>query len=172
MTVQSVAMQLEIWDRFVEVVRERISCEEARELESIVSRIPVLASRATRRLGSYSAKGSHPICIRLQFSQESDLLTETFFHELAHACHHLTSSRRDRVRLGHGPEWRSWAKAFGISVSARGKSDALGEIYRSRLKVVAVCRKCGVTFRRQRRLDSGKKYVHPGCGGEVVPTHG
>jgi len=170
-TVRSFAKKHDLWTRIEKGVTTSLPTCDAVKLLDRLAPIPVRESRATRRLGSYSARGAQPFCIRLQFSQEAHLLPETFLHELAHACHHLTTPVSSTLRLGHGDEWRRWANVFGVSIKSCAKSESLSALYLSRIKIVAVCRRCGATIRRQRRLDRRRTYIHPHCGGEIVPFY-
>ncbi|WP_291315577.1 SprT-like domain-containing protein [Desulfuromonas sp.] len=143
---------------------------EAAVLLERLAGIPVRRSRATRTLGAYVSRGAEAVCIRLQFTQEPDILLNTFLHELAHACDHLADPAGRRHRRPHGPRWRAWATALGVDFSCRGRSEALAALHRKRLKVVAVCRRCGTEIRRTRRLPRGRSYLHPACGGQLLPV--
>ncbi len=174
MTLKSVACALGIWTRlerdvFMQFVQYDFSTQKSVELLDALAAIPIQASRATTRLGSYVAHGRRPLCIRLQFAQSETELRETLLHEVAHACDHLTQSvlRRmcRRKRFAHGPSWRAWAVALGVEPSCRGASDAVRALHQSRIKVVAMCTRCGEEIRRVRRLPRGARYLHLRCGG-------
>jgi hypothetical protein len=169
-TVRSVAMQLGVWETFVQGVASRMRGARAAELVGLLSELPVKASRASGLLGSYAHRGARPLCIRLQPLLEEPLRQTTLLHELAHACEHLQAPDPRRHRCGHGPAWRDWAETFGIAPSRSGQSPALAELRRLRLKPVAVCVRCGVVFHRLRRLPRRRNWVHPECGnGRIVP---
>lgn len=166
MTVKTFAMEIGVWN----LVSVRIAAHGGGRAPLLLERLaalPVRTSRATRRLGSYVSRGGEPVCIRLQFAQEPDNLTQTFLHELAHACDHLCHQPGRQYRRAHGANWQAWAKAFGISAETCGSSDALKQLHRQRLKLVAICQSCGAEFHRLRRLNRRRHYVHNGCGGRL-----
>ena len=132
-----------------------------------ISSLPIKKSHAVRRLGSYVARRGEPVEIRLQFALEEHLLIETFLHELAHCLDHLTNQAGQPYRRAHGKGWQEWAVALGIVPSRCGVSAALNEIHEKRLKVVAVCKKCGFELKRLKRLARNRKYIHPECGGRL-----
>jgi len=171
-TVRFVAEELGAWDRFLAGVRVRLEKGAAEALIHRVASLPVKPSRATGSLGAYVFRGREPICVRLQFRQETELLKETILHELAHACDHLTRHPGEPYRRAHGKPWRTWAQALGIDPSRTAHSQVLHELRESRLKVVAVCQKCGFEFRRLRYLNKKQRkrqWVHPACGnGQVL----
>lgn len=167
MTVKSLAQKLEVWERIQAAVERQVSPRAGRKLLPRLEGIPVRRSRALRRLGSYVSCSGSPVCIRLQFAQEEELLVETFLHEVAHACDHLSRKRWRIYRQAHGPSWRAWALALGIEPQVRGRSEELERLYRERLKVVAVCSRCGYELRRLRRLNRQHSYVHKKCGGAL-----
>jgi predicted SprT family Zn-dependent metalloprotease len=169
MTVKQYADELDLWQRIELAVEGMISPPRIPSalLEKIAS-IPVQKSRATRRLGAYVSRGGDPVCIRLQFAQEPDNLKQTFLHEVAHACDHLSRKGWHRsYRRAHGLSWKSWAKALGISPQSCGESEAVRDLHQQRLKLVAVCQKCGAEFHRVRRLNRNGTYTHQQCGGRL-----
>lgn len=169
-TVQELSLQLGVWNVFSAGVAVRLGPEQAVPLIGRIGCLPVRASRATGLLGSYAHRGGEPCCIRLQMSQEPELLRTTLLHELAHACEHLAAPQPRRHRCGHGPAWREWAVAFGIVPRHSGQSAALRALRQERLKPVAVCERCGRVFYRLRRLSPRRTWLHPECGsGRVVP---
>jgi len=143
-----------------------LQCFEFSLLDKISS-LPIKKSHAVRRLGSYVARRGEPVEIRLQFALEEHLLIETFLHELAHCLDHLTNQTGQPYRRAHGKGWQEWAVALGIVPSRCGKSAALNEIHEKRLKIVAVCKKCGFELKRLKRLARNRKYIHPECGGRL-----
>jgi hypothetical protein len=166
-----VAMELEVWETFVQGVNDQVGSRRAAEILRVLAPLPVKASRATGLLGSYAHRGGQPLCIRLQPVQERPLLRTTLLHELAHACEHLQAPDPRRHRCSHGQDWCTWARAFGIEPSCSGRSSALSSLRRERLKPVAVCERCGCVFHRLRRLPARRAWVHPECGnGRVVPV--
>ncbi len=169
MTVRALAESLGIWESITRGVSAHVGDPaRTRSLLDRVSRLSVQRSRSTRAFGMYVTRQGSPEAIRLQFAQEPDELLETFRHELAHAFDHV-SGDRDRSGGGpHGPTWRAWAVALGARPERRGRSAALAALRLSRLKVVAVCERCGFRLRRVRRLDRGRTYLHRGCGGLFV----
>jgi len=152
----------------VEIASVRQNADPA--ILSLVFGLPLRKSRAVRRLGSYVARSGVPIEIRLQFSQEEELLIETFLHELAHCLDHLSNQAGQPYRKAHGPGWRNWAVALGIEPSRCGESRVLRDLVESRLKVVAVCIDCGYELRRLRKLPRRRRYIHPQCGGRLKPV--
>ncbi len=143
------------------------ACGRGQELVDTIAHLPVKKSHAVKRFGSYIARGGEPVAIRLQFALEEAELVETFLHELAHCLDHLANQGGRPYRRAHGEGWRRWARALGISPERCGRSDALRQLHERRLKLVAVCRKCGCEVRRLRRLAGGRTYVHVGCGGRL-----
>ena len=109
------------------------------------------------------------MAIRLQFAQEDGMLVETFLHELAHCLDHLTNQSGRPYRRAHGTGWRRWAEALQIAPERCGESEALQKLHASRLKVVAVCKRCGFELRRVRRLPRRRRYSHVECGGVFRP---
>jgi hypothetical protein len=170
-TVRLLAVELGVWETFAAAVAGRLDRAEAALLVERLAGLPVKSSRATGLLGSYAHRGAEPLCIRLQLSQEPELLRATLLHELAHACEHLTSPRPSHYRCAHGTAWCMWALAFGIEPQRRGQSAALHTLRQARLKPVAVCERCGCVFHRLRHLPVRRNWVHPECGnGRVVPV--
>jgi len=164
MTVETLALDLGLW---VEICRRITTHAEQKgfELVEILSRLPVKRSRATRTLGTYLSRGGVPICIRLQFAQESDNLKQTLLHEIAHVCDHLSRQGGQCYRQAHGPGWQLWAQALGILPERLGSSEVLRRLHQQRLKPVAVCQRCGTVLQRVRRLNRRLRYVHTNCGG-------
>jgi hypothetical protein len=140
-------------------------CGYDRHLLQKIAHLPVQRSHAVRRLGSYVARGGEPVAIRLQFAQEDALLVETFLHELAHCLDHQTNQSGKTYRRAHGAGWQRWAAALQIAPERCGESEALKQLHASRLKVVAVCKRCGFELKRLRRLPRRRRYSHNGCGG-------
>ena len=141
------------------------SCGYDNGLLQQVAELPVRRSHAVRRLGSYVTRGGVPVAIRLQFAQEEEVLIETFLHELAHCLDHLTNQNGKPYRRAHGEGWRRWATALQIAPERCGESEAMQQLHASRLKVVAVCKRCGYKLKRLRRLPHRRRYTHVGCGG-------
>ena len=169
MTVEQLAVELGVWERFVAGVAGQLDPGPARLLFERLAVLPVRSSRAVGLLGCYVHRGGEPLGIRLQPRQESSQLAMTLLHELAHACDHLASGNPHRHRCTHGAGWQRWARAFGIEPARVGHSPALAELRRERLKPVAVCERCGCVFHRLRRLPRRRQWVHPECGnGRVV----
>ena len=163
-TVKELAIELEVWQRIVVVIQKM---GHNWKLLEQVGEIPVRKSSSTRRLGVYVSIGSKPVCIRLQLAQEPDILPETFLHEVAHACDHLT--RRFKLkgwRGNHGVPWKNWAAELGISTARCGESSLLNQLHQQRLKLVAKCLKCGDEIHRVRRLNRNRNYIHK-CGGKI-----
>lgn len=168
-TVRGLCEELGLWTKLERDVRT-FSPRKAAAVLEVVAAIPIRASRATTRLGTYVAQGRRPVCIRLQFVQTSDELRATLLHEVAHACDHLTRGalRRWRSpRCDHGPSWRAWACALGVEPSYRGASENVRALYQRRAKIVAACTRCGEEIRRLRRLPRGVQYLHLRCGGAL-----
>lgn len=166
--VQELAGRLEVWPRVRAAVHRFTTGREAEKMLAALSGLPVRRSHATRILGSYVYRGDEPLCIRLQFAQEPELLKETFLHELAHACDHLTQDAAVPYQQKHGPRWKRWAIALGTDGEARGTSKNLSRLYRSRLKPVGVCRRCGTVIQRVRKLNQRQTYRHRDCGGRIT----
>jgi predicted SprT family Zn-dependent metalloprotease len=170
MTALSLAEEFGLWPLIRAVILARLSPYEAAALITHLHRLPVKRSHAVQRLGCYVARGGAPVSIRLQFAQEEEQLRQTFLHELAHACDHLTLQNGRPYRQAHGPGWREWMAAFGLPAERVGQSEALALLRDRRLKVVAVCRTCGIEIKRLRRFDKRKRYLHSECGGRLVPV--
>ena len=168
-TVRSLADQLNVWAQINGAACQILGVKEGAILLDGIAHLPVRRSRATRTLGSYASRAGKAWCIRLQFALEPDLLKETFLHELAHACDHLTNQPDQNYRRAHGTGWKGWAAALGIEGRVRGQSEILSRLYRQKLKPVAVCRRCGAEFHRVRRLNRRRKYIHQVCGGQLDP---
>ncbi|MCW8859860.1 MAG: SprT-like domain-containing protein [Deltaproteobacteria bacterium] len=167
MTVKQFADKFGLWQCVEKAVNENSDSSVASFLQKI-ARIPVRHSRATRSLGVYVSKAHEPICIRLQFAQEPETLKQTFLHEVAHACDHLSRKRpQNSYRRAHGPAWKKWAKALGIAPRSTGESEAVRNLHQQRLKLIAVCQTCGAEFHRARRLSRNRTYVHNQCGGQL-----
>ena len=168
MTVKQHADELGLWQHIELAVEGMISPRPTLALLEKVANIPIQKSRATRRLGAYVSRAGEPICIRLQFAQEPYNLKQTLLHEVAHACDHLSrKGRHPSYRRAHGPSWKSWAKALGISPQSCGESEAVSALHKKRLKLVAICQKCGTEFHRVRRLNRNGSYTHQQCGGRI-----
>lgn len=136
-------------------------------LPDSVAELPVQKTRAVTRFGSYVVRNARPVAIRLQFALPEDELIETFLHELAHCLDHLTNQKGRSYRQAHGDGWKKWAAAFGIAPASCGKSATLHRLREQRLKVVAICQKCGFEVRRLRRFPRRRKYLHIECGGKL-----
>jgi hypothetical protein len=139
----------------IEAAQAECGCAQV-VLEKIYN-LPVRKSHAVRRLGSYVARGGEPIEIRLQFVLEETKLVETFLHELAHCLDHQTNQNGKPYRRAHGSGWQRWASALGIAPEQ--------QLHAQRLKVVAICKKCGFELQRLKRLPRNRKYSHTDCGG-------
>ncbi len=169
-SVKTLALELDVWETFVQGVAEHLESGPAHALIERLGDLPVRASRAAGLLGCYAHRAGEPLCIRVQLRQERAILRITLLHELAHACEHLLAADPRGHRCGHGPAWREWALRFGIPPDRQGRSPALDELRRERLKPVAVCQRCGYVFHRLRRLSRRRGWLHPECGnGRVVP---
>lgn len=168
MTVKQIAEEFQLWRQIEVAVNEMLPQRSVVHFLEKIAPIPIIRSSATRRLGAYVSKGREAVCIRLQFAQEADSLRQTFLHEVAHACDHLSHTKGGIYRQAHGNSWKNWARALGVSTAASGESAALRKLYQQRLKLVGVCQVCGTEFRRVRRLDKKKKYTHNQCGGEIL----
>ncbi|MDT8420672.1 MAG: hypothetical protein RQ754_09585 [Desulfuromonadales bacterium] len=167
-SVSSLARKLGVWTLVRQVV-EQSSGNSAGALLETVAALPVRRSSAVRSLGSYVSRAGQPVCIRLQFAVEPETLRETFLHELAHLCDHLTNQPGKRYRKAHGSGWISWARRLGLDGRVRGRSEVLSELCQQRLKTVAVCRTCGAELRRLRRPSRRYQYLHRHCGGVFEP---
>ena len=172
MTVKQIANKYQLWQQIEKAVNGILAEEAAPALLEKIGQIPIQKSWATRRLGAYVSLGKEPICIRLQFAQEPDNLKQTFLHEVAHACDHLSrKSGRQSYRRAHGSSWKTWAKELGIPPRSCGESEAVKKLHQQRLKLVAICQKCGAEFHRVRRLNRNRTYTHHRCGGKIQPTN-
>lgn len=165
MNVRGLADELSLWQQVVAGVMSQCAAAVGEQLLDHLAVIPVLPSRASRRLGCYAFRGAEPVCIRLQFAQEPDNLRQTFLHEIAHACDHLNQQGERRRRVGHGSSWRQWAFALGIDRATTGRSAAVATLHQQRQKLVAICLVCGAQIYRVRRLNRNNRYLHPPCGG-------
>jgi len=168
MTVATLAKELGVWN----IIRTniiKVSADGADPLLELLARLPIRRSRAVRSLGSYVSRDGMPVCIRLQFAQESETLKQTLLHEIAHACDHLSAQPGQRYRQAHGPNWQLWARALGTSTERCGSSEVLRNLHQQRLKTVAVCQRCGAELQRVRRLNRRRSYLHVNCGGQLRP---
>lgn len=172
MTVKQIADEFSLWQQ-IEVAASTILTQgSVPALLEKIATIPIHKSHATRRLGVYVSMGREPICIRLQFAQEADNLKQTFLHEVAHACDHLSrKAGLQPYRRAHGASWQTWAKELGISPQCCGESPAVRQLHQQRLKLVAICQKCGAEFHRVRCLNRNRTYTHHQCGGKIEPTN-
>ncbi|SEA00123.1 SprT-like family protein [Desulfuromusa kysingii] len=168
MTVKQYADALNLWQQIELAVEGMLlNASKAGFLEKIAT-IPIKKSHATRRLGAYVSRGGEPVCIRLQFAQEPENLKQTFLHEVAHACDYLSRKAGSQpYQRAHGPSWKLWTNALGISAKSSGESEAVKDLHQQRLKLVAVCQKCGTEFHRVRRLNRNRRYTHQQCGGRL-----
>lgn len=170
MIVKQLADQLNLWQHIERGVAGMLTGRSASTFLAEIANIPIQKSRATRRLGVYVSMRGKPVCIRLQFAQEPDNLRQTFLHEVAHACDHLSrNGLRKSYRQAHGESWKMWAQALGVSTATSGESEAVRQLHQQRLKLVGICQKCGVEFHRVRRLNRNRSYTHNQCGGEIQP---
>lgn len=168
-SLQELAQRYALWPRIETAVTQQ-QVEQPVSFLQQVGRVPVQASRATRRLGCYVSIAGEPRCIRLQFSQESTALHQTLLHEVAHLCDHLENFNGQIYRGAHRRGWQSWALALGISTERCGTSVVVEQLYRQRLKPVAVCQGCGFVLYRQRRLARNRTYCHRECGHRLIPV--
>ena len=168
MTVKQLAEELHLWSQIEATVENVLTDDSVAVFLEKIAQIPIQKSWATRRLGAYVSMGKDPICIRLQFAQEPDNLKQTFLHEVAHACDHLSQKTgRQPYRRAHGPTWKVWVKELGIPPRYCGESEAVKKLHQQRLKLVAICQKCGAEFHRVRRLNRNRTYTHNCCGGKI-----
>ncbi len=167
MTVKQFALRDALWPQLATAIEGFLPGAAAGKLLLRIAEVPIQSSRATRSLGAYVSRAGLPVCIRLQFAQEADNLRETFLHELAHLCDHLSNQPGKRYRRAHGPDWQQWAALLGIEAKRCGRSVALEKLYQQRLKPVAICQRCGAEFQRTRRLSQRRKYFHRSCGGRL-----
>lgn len=168
MTLYHFATRYAVWERIAQAAVSLV--DEADLLLKQIGDIPVLASAATRTLGSYHSRGAQPRCIRIQLAQEPDNLIHTLLHEVAHLCDHLVTFQGRAYRGGHGSGWRRWALALNISPSRHGHSPAVAALHQQRLKIVAVCERCSEPIYRVRRLPRRQRYRHKQCGGLLRPV--
>ena len=168
MTAKQLAVELDLWQEIEKAVAGILPKRSVADFLDKISQIPIQKSSATRRLGAYVSTAGEPVCIRLQFAQEPENLRQTFLHEVAHACDHLNRKRaRQPYHRAHSDSWKNWAKALGISTECRGESEAVRALHQKRMKLVAVCQKCGMEFHRVRRLSRNRTYLHNQCGGKL-----
>ncbi len=168
MTVKHMADQFGLWPKIEAAAAVMLLKKGRAGFLADIAAIPVHKSRATRRLGVYVSRGRKAVCIRLQFAQEAESLCQTFLHEVAHACDHLSRRGwREEYRQAHGDSWKRWAQALGVSTATSGESAAVQKLHLQRLKLVGVCQKCGAEVHRVRRLNRNRIYTHNGCGGEI-----
>ena len=168
MTVKQIATEFNLWQTIESAVGELIPRRAVAGFLAEIALIPIQKSRATRRLGVYVSMGRKPVCIRLQFAQEPDNLRQTFLHEVAHACDHLSRKGLWKsYRQAHGESWKIWARALGVSTSTSAESEAVHQLHQQRLKLIGICEKCGAEFRRVRRLNRNRTYTHEQCGGRI-----
>jgi len=168
-TVESLGTRLGILDQLQAGLAGLLPERQSRRLLDRLLPLPVRPSYALRSLGSYVTRAGEPCCIRLQFRQSAEQQRETLLHELAHACDHLVNQPGQSYRRAHGPEWKTWAIALGIDPQRTGHCPELERLQRQRLKPVAFCQRCGIEIQRLRRLPAKRIYIHPGCGGRIVP---
>ena len=168
LTVASLAKELGLWSEISEKIKVA-GGNNGRRLVSRLAQLPIKRSGATRRMGSYVSRLGEPVCIRLQFAQEPESLKQTLLHEIAHFCDHQTNQVARKYRRAHGANWQVWATALGTPAKSCGNSEAMEQLYQQRLKLVAVCLKCGTEFRRVRALNRRRKYFHTECGGRLRP---
>jgi predicted SprT family Zn-dependent metalloprotease len=166
MTVETCSVQLGLWTRIREKIEE-LAGEQASGILAQLAPLPIKSSRATRSLGCYVSQAGAPVCIRLQFVQEPDNLRQTLLHEIAHVCDHLSRQAGQRYRQAHGPNWQHWARALGAKPERLGGSENLQRLYQQRLKLVAICQRCGAELHRPRRLNRRRRYLHVNCGGRL-----
>jgi predicted SprT family Zn-dependent metalloprotease len=169
MTVELLARELGLWAALKRNVGTQAGERAAALLEQLAG-LPVRPSRATRSLGSYTSCDGIPVCIRLQFAQEPDNLSQTLLHEIAHVCDHLTRQPGRRYRQAHGAGWQLWARTLGATTQRLGSSENLQRLYQQRIKLVAVCQRCGAKLHRARRLNRQRSYLHVTCGGQLRPV--
>ncbi len=167
MTVKGFALEQNLWCRIEEAVKQRLEEKVVDALLRRLAVVPIKSSRATRTLGIYVFTAEEPVCIRLQFAQSTESLQQTFLHEVAHVCDHLSHQPKKDQRRGHGRNWQAWAVALGTLPVRCGESAELAQLHRTRLKPVAVCQKCGFVLRRIRRLNRRGDYIHSPCGGRL-----
>ncbi|MEA3545355.1 MAG: SprT-like domain-containing protein [Thermodesulfobacteriota bacterium] len=168
MTLKQIADEIGLWQQIEIAVNALLMDATAAVLLEQIASIPIRKSRATCRLGAYVSMGREPVCIRLQFAQEPDNLKQTFLHEVAHACDHLSrKGEYHSYRQVHGSGWKIWAAKLGISTQCSGESTAVSQLHQQRLKLVAICLNCGAEFHRVRRLNRNRNYTHQQCGGKI-----
>ena len=168
MTVKQIANKFNLWGQIELAVKDLLEDVSTTDFLVRIGEIPIKSSWSTRRLGAYVYMGGKPVCIRLQLAQEAENLQQTFLHEVAHACDHLSKKGGQQpYRLAHGPSWKNWAKKLGTSPQRYGESSAIMQLHQQRMKLVARCKKCGYEIHRVRRLNRNRVYFHNGCGGKI-----
>lgn len=168
-TVELVATRLGVLERVRSAITRQLSRHHSEQLLGLLLPLQVRPSHALRSLGSYATRAGRPLCIRLQFCQSPDQQRDTLLHELAHACDHLVNQPGQPYRRAHGPGWKAWAESFGIDPRRTGHSPELAQLHRQRLKPVAICQRCGLVVMRLRRLPARRRFLHPDCGGRIIP---
>src|SRR5688500_63852 len=140
--------------------------ERALSVVAGLSRAPVLLSRATTRLGSYTwdpVTGERVIRVSRHLTS-IELARDTARHELAHqAAHELHG------HIGHGPPWQMWARYLGCEPKACSPGGIDPSAVKARFAVV--CRACGWFVTRQTRsklVRQVRRYACGSCGGPLA----
>lgn len=87
----------------------------------------------------------------------------TVIHEYAHL---LTVARHGRQVAKHGTEWKQVMRELGEEPVVRHSYEVVRNMRRQ--VVIYECRSCGQQITRSRRLPKSRKYVHAGCGGDLL----
>jgi len=124
-------------------------------------------SRTTSRSGqcSYMKKQVEIHAVLLKQGQE-DARRQTSIHEISHIVADLIYD--SRKISGHGREWKSVMRAFGVPANRCSNHDAMKEHRLSKAKWIYGCEKCDTLFPKMRKKKyDPSRYIHKSCGGRL-----
>ncbi len=139
-----------------EILREAASKYPLRQKPTIVwKRLRVSAGIAYYQTSS--------IALSSLILDSPEKLRQTLLHEYAHL---LAFERHGRKAANHGPYWQQAMRDLGLQPVVRHSYVCLRNQPRQRVEYV--CKRCGQSLIRTRRLPTKRKYVHRSCGGGLV----
>lgn len=128
-----------------------------------LQRIVQLEWRSFRVTAGVAYYRRYVIGLSARLLTTEERLRETLLHEYAHL---MAVDRYGLQAANHGLEWQAAMRELGLEPVRTHQYEV--EPPRQRTETLVRCQRCGFEEVRRRRLMNGRKYIHMGCGGEVV----
>lgn len=128
-----------------------------------LGRTPELVWRKMRVSAGLARYETWQIVLSTLILTDEARVRDTLVHEFAHL---LAYARHGRKGAGHGRAWREAMLDLGAKPEVRHRYEVCRNVRRQ--QVGYVCKRCGSTIVRSRRLPKKRRYLHAACGGAVV----